>query len=75
MFVSLIAPDDGQPANAPASALMRIGAQFPKQLLENPVPDAMAIENPDLFSEIPEATLTSIAKRESCPAEMLHPEV
>jgi hypothetical protein len=57
--------------NAPASALMRLGAQFPNQLLENPALDAMAIENPNLFSEIPEATLTSIAKRESCSAEML----
>jgi hypothetical protein len=57
--------------NAPANALIRLGAQFPGQLLGNPALDALVIENPNLFSEIPEATLTSIAKRESCPTELL----
>lgn len=57
--------------NAPADTLMRLGAQFPDQLLGNPALDAMVLENPHLFSMVPEETLAAIAKRETCPPEVL----
>jgi predicted DNA-binding WGR domain protein len=57
--------------NAPSKVLQKLGAQFPSQLLNNPALDWMVLENPGLFSEIPEETLTAIAKREDCPPEML----
>lgn len=57
--------------NSPAKALMRLGAQFPKELLENPALDTLVLENPNLFAEVPEATLAAIAKREGCPTEVL----
>lgn len=57
--------------NASADVLMRLGAQFPTQLLENPALDALVLENPSLFSEVPEETLTAIAKRETCSHQML----
>jgi hypothetical protein len=57
--------------NASAAVLTRLGGQFPKQLLGNPALDFMLLENPGLFSEVPEETLTAIAKREDCSPEML----
>jgi hypothetical protein len=51
--------------------LTRLGGQFPTQLLDNPALDFMLLENPGLFSEVPEETLAAIAKREDCPPEML----
>ena len=57
--------------NTPADTLMRLGAQFPDQLLENPALDALVIENPNLFSKVPEQTLAAIAKRATCPTEVL----
>ena len=57
--------------NTPPKALQKLGAQFPVQLLANPALDMMVLENPGLFSEIPEETLTAIAKREDCAPEML----
>ena len=57
--------------NTPAEVLIRLGAQFPDQLLENPALDAMFIENPNLFSMVPEETLAAIAKRETCPPQVL----
>jgi len=57
--------------NAPSKVLQKLGAQFPSQLLNNPALDWMVLENPGMFSEIPEETLTAIAKREDCSPEML----
>jgi hypothetical protein len=57
--------------NAPSKVLQKLGAQFPSQLLNNPALDWMVLENPGIFSEIPEETLTAIAKREDCSPEML----
>ena len=57
--------------NASVAVLTRLGGQFPTQLLGNPALDFMLLENPGLFSEVPEETLTAIAKREDCPPEML----
>jgi len=57
--------------NAPASVLCKLGGQFPHQLLNNPALDWMLLENPALFSEVPEETLAAIAKREDCSPQML----
>jgi hypothetical protein len=57
--------------NSPASVLCKLGGQFPNQLLNNPALDWMLLENPGLFSEVPEETLAAIAKREDCSPQML----
>jgi predicted DNA-binding WGR domain protein len=57
--------------NTPSKTLQKLGAQFPAQLLNNPALDWMVLENPSLFSEIPEDTLAAIAKREDCSPAML----
>ncbi len=57
--------------SAPSETLQKLGAQFPRQLLKNPALDWMVLENPSLFSEIPEDTLAAIAKREDCSPDML----
>lgn len=56
---------------APPWVLKRLGAQFPEELLRNPVLDWLLIEQPDFFSDIPEQTLGAIAKRETCTPEMI----
>ncbi len=57
--------------NAQAKVVVKLGGQFPMQLLGNPALDFMLLERPGLFSEIPEDTLTALAKREDCSPEML----
>ena len=57
--------------NSPAAVLCKLGGQFPNQLLNNPALDLMLLENPGLFSEVPEETLAAIAKREDCSPQML----
>ena len=57
--------------NSPANVLCKLGGQFPNQLLNNPALDWMLLENPGLFSEVPEETLAAIAKREDCSPQML----
>jgi predicted DNA-binding WGR domain protein len=57
--------------NTPSKTLQKLGAQFPAQLLNNPALDWMVLENPSLFSEIPEETLAAIAKREDCSPGLL----
>jgi hypothetical protein len=57
--------------NSPAAVLCKLGGQFPNHLLNNPALDWMLLENPGLFSEVPEETLSAIAKREDCSPQML----
>lgn len=57
--------------NTPAEIMAELGGQFPLELLGNPSLDLLLLENPDLFSEMPVATLRSLAKRENCPAGLL----
>ena len=57
--------------NTPEKDLMRLGAQFPDELLENPALDVLLLENPSLLSALPEKTQTSIAKRDTCPPSVL----
>ena len=57
--------------NTPTADYVRLGQQFPKEFLANPVLDLLLLENPGLLSELPAALLTRIAKTESCPETFL----
>ncbi len=58
-------------ANTPVEALLKLGAQFPVQLLENPVFDLLLLAHPGLFEELPTSTLNSLLKRDQVPAELI----
>lgn len=51
--------------NTPTEILLKLGSDFPQQLLENPMWDLLLLENPQLSKTIPLATLTSIVKLQS----------
>lgn len=58
-------------ANTPVEALLKLGAQFPEQLLENPVFDLLLLAHPGLFEELPTSTLNSLLKRDQVPVELI----
>jgi len=58
-------------ANTPVEALLKLGSQFPEQLLENPVFDLLILAQPGLFEELPTATLNSLLKRDQVPVELI----
>jgi hypothetical protein len=58
-------------ANTPVEALLKLGSQFPEQLLENPVFDLLILAHPGLFEELPTATLNSLLKRDQVPVELI----
>ena len=58
-------------ANTPVEALLKLGAQFPEQLLENPVFELLLLEHPGLFEELPTSTLNSLLKRDQVPAVLI----
>ncbi|GAB4297792.1 MAG: DUF2336 domain-containing protein [Oscillatoriaceae cyanobacterium] len=51
--------------NTPTEILLKLGAEFPQQLLENPMWDLILLENPRLAETIPIASLISIVKLQS----------
>ncbi|BAZ13362.1 hypothetical protein NIES4071_52010 [Calothrix sp. NIES-4071] len=57
--------------NTPADTLLRLGAEFPMQLVENPVFSLLLLENPNLVAEIPLPTLRSILKLDNVPLFIL----
>ena len=58
-------------ANTPMEALLKLGAQFPEQLLENPVFDLLLLAHPGLFEELPTSTLNSLLKRDQVPVGLI----
>jgi len=58
-------------ANTPVEALLKLGSQFPEQLLENPVFDLLLLAHPGLFEELPTSTLNSLLKRDQVPVELI----
>ncbi|MBV6628285.1 MAG: hypothetical protein KI793_36090 [Rivularia sp. (in: Bacteria)] len=48
--------------NTPTDILLELGADFPQQLLENPVFSLLLLENPNFVADIPVATLLSLLK-------------
>ena len=46
--------------NTPTDILWQLGAEFPEQLLTNPLFDLLLLENPNLFGDMPRETLISL---------------
>ncbi len=57
--------------NTSTDVLLKLGAQFPGQLLENPVFPLLLLENPNLLADMPLATLRSLLKRDAVPESFL----
>lgn len=57
--------------NTPPDVLLKLGAEFPAQLLENPVFSLLLLENLNLVAEIPLPTLRSILRQENVPLYIL----
>lgn len=48
--------------NTPTEVLLRLGAEFPAELLDNPVLSLLILENPNLVNEMPIATLRRVLR-------------
>ena len=57
--------------NSPTEVLLKLGEEFPEQLLENPIFSLLLLENPNLIAEIPYNTLLSLLKCETVPVSFL----
>lgn len=57
--------------NTPTNILFELGAEFPEELLENPVFSLLLLENPNLLQDLPEPTLASLLKLEVVPDSFL----
>ncbi len=55
----------------PVNVLLKLGQQFPEQLLQNPILDFLFLENPALLNEFPIGTVRAALKRKSAPRAML----
>jgi hypothetical protein len=53
--------------NTPTEVLLKLGAEFPEQLLDNPVFSLLLLENPNLVDTMPATTLASLLKHERVP--------
>ncbi|WP_146131521.1 hypothetical protein [Merismopedia glauca] len=51
--------------NTPAGVLLRLGTEFPAQLLKNPFFSLLLLENPNFLSETPDSTLASLIKQKN----------
>jgi hypothetical protein len=58
--------------NVPVEVLFKLGEEFPKRLLENPVWSLLLLENPNLFDHLPYPTVNNILKEERIPAPFLN---
>lgn len=57
--------------NTPTEILLKLGAEFPEQLLSNLVFSLLLLENPNLVEQMPLTTLLSILKLERVPVSFL----
>ncbi|MEB3178490.1 MAG: hypothetical protein VKL59_05530 [Nostocaceae cyanobacterium] len=57
--------------NTPSQVLLKLGAEFPRELLANPIFPLLFLENPNLISEIPSNTLESLLTQKSVPSFFL----
>lgn len=57
--------------NTPTEVLLKLGSEFPKQLLGNPALALLLLENPNLVNEMPRTTVRSLLKLEELPAFVL----
>lgn len=53
--------------NTPTAVLFELGCEFPEELLSNPIFTLLQLENPNLVSQIPTATLASLYKSPNVP--------
>lgn len=53
--------------NTPTEVLLKLGAEFPEELLDNPIFYLLLLENPNLVGKIPYDTLVSLFKYETVP--------
>ena len=57
--------------NTPQQAFVRLGQQFPKEFLANPMLDLLLLENPTLMEQVPGALLVRLLKQADCPVSLL----
>ena len=57
--------------NTPPQIYVRLGQQFPKEFLANPMLDLLLMENPALMVEVPETMLIRLLKQADCPQSLL----
>ncbi len=57
--------------NTPQQAFVRLGQQFPKEFLSNPMLDLLLLESPTLMEQVPEALLVRLLKQTDCPVSLL----
>jgi hypothetical protein len=57
--------------NTPVEELMTLGAEFPKQLLENPIFDLLLLENPNFLEQIPPKTLIGLLSLPEIPKDFV----
>lgn len=57
--------------NTPQQAFVRLGQQFPKEFLSNPMLDLLLLESPTLMEQVPEALLVRLLKQADCPVSLL----
>jgi hypothetical protein len=57
--------------NTPAAVLLKLGEEFPAQLLSNPILPFLLLENPRLVEDIPPSTLQNLLKQNNVPASFL----
>ncbi|MEN9418050.1 MAG: hypothetical protein RI988_1670, partial [Pseudomonadota bacterium] len=57
--------------DTPAADILRLGQQFPKEILANPALDLLLLENPALMEHVPESLLVRLLKQAGCPASLL----
>jgi len=57
--------------NTPSDVILELGAEFPSQILDNPMFPLLLLENPNLLAEIPLPTLRSILKQDNVPIYIL----
>jgi len=57
--------------NTPTVVYIKLGQQFPKEFLTNPVLDLLILENPNLLQEFSDNLLVQLVRKQECPEEFL----
>ncbi|MFM9991828.1 MAG: hypothetical protein ACKVOY_10395 [Burkholderiaceae bacterium] len=57
--------------NTPTVVYIKLGQQFPKEFLTNPILDLLILENPDLLQEFSDNLLVQLVRKQECPEEFL----
>ena len=57
--------------NTPTKILLNLSAEFPEELLNNPIFDLLFLENPSLIKDIPIQTLRNLIKQDNVPESFI----